>query len=281
MMTPLLKPAMINLFTIYPTVQIVTATKKLVDELLAINTHNRNAKQVAIDRLIDDLKNHAFYLTASGVGVSSEGVLIDGQHRLMAIRGAGYPPVRFVLATGLSPESQRVIDRHTKRNLADVLSLHMNITISTHVVALSKAIYTHGALLGKNEKFVNASRHQSDTDAAEFIAEHGDLLAEVVSASGQARAPVLAAFFVYALHDRSSAMEFCRDVAKGINLSDEHPAYRLRLVIEKLRKAQGSAGRMELFKIAATAVVSHANGRTLKMLKESESWTNAPWKWAL
>jgi hypothetical protein len=268
-----------NLITQYPTVQIVTATKKLVDALLAINTHNRNPKKANIDRIVEDLQKDAFFLTASGVGVSNTGVLLDGQNRLMAIRKAGYPAVKFVLTTGLCMDSQRVVDRHARRNLADVLSLHMNITVSTHMVAAAKAIKFHGALVGKSEKFRMSSAHSNDSETAEMIAEHGDLLLEVINASGMARASVATALFVYALHDKTRALEFCRDVAKGINLSEDHPAYRLRNVIQRMTKQGTATGRMELFKYAASAVMAHADGRTCKQLKESESWEAAPWKW--
>jgi hypothetical protein len=272
---------MINLIATHPTSKIVTANKELVDRLLEMNTHNRSPKKTAIERLFVDIKAGAFMLTASGVGVSSTGVLLDGQHRLMAMRLAGYPELQFVLVTGLSIESQKAVDRHAKRSLADVLSLHMNITVSTHMVALAKASHFHGAVLGKFEKFVMSQGHQADSDTAQTIAEHGDLMLEVINAAASARAPVLAALFVYALHDKTRAIEFCRDIAKGINLSEDHPAYRLRLAVERMKKDASTTGRHAIFKIAVTAVITHASGRTVKLLKESDSWGSAPWKWQL
>lgn len=274
-----------NLVTLTPQVQIVTTTKKLVDSLLAMNTRNRSPKVSHINRLAADVESGQFLLTASGIGVSNTGVLLDGQNRLMAIRQAGYPPCKLVLVTGLDDDSQRVVDRHSKRSLGDALTLHMNITISGHMVALANAVHAFGASKGKYEKFVFSGRgvgtQLSDGAAAHVMAEHGDLIAEVVSASGGARASVMAALFVYAYHDHDRAIEFCHDVNKGVNLQEDHPAYRLRGSIDRLKKQSDAIGRMELFKTAVSAVICHATGRTTKMLKASESWANAPWKWSI
>lgn len=271
-----------NLVTLTPQVQIVTATKRLVESLLAMNTHNRNPIPANIERLASDMSAGEFFLTASGVGVSDTGVLLDGQNRLIAIQRAGYPPVKFVLATGLSEKSQRVVDRHSKRSLSAALSMHMNITISGHMVALANALYLHKATVGKSAPFARAKTSGlTDTEAANFMGEHGALAHELVMAGHSLRAAVLAALFVYAYHDHDNAIELTRDVSKGINLSEDHPAYRLRLAMDRLKKAQDAGGRQELFKLAAGACVLHARGKTVKFLRGIESWDSAPWKWAL
>jgi hypothetical protein len=269
-----------QLITKDPTAQIVTANKKLVEALLAMNTHNRNPKKTGVDRLTTDLNENRFLLTASGIGVSKTGLLLDGQHRLLAMRAAGYPPVKFVLCTGLDDDSQMVVDRHIRRVLADVLSLHMNMSISTRVVALVNAVFAHGALRGKNSDFISAdTKSRADQDIAEFIAQHNDILFDFSLLCVGLRASVAAALFVYVLNDCERGIQFALDVSKGLNLVEDHPAYRLRTAINRLKTSNGSAGRMELFCLSVSAVIAHANGRTVKALKESKSWTNAPPKW--
>lgn len=264
-----------------PQVQIATASKALVDKLLSMNTRNRTQKKSHYARISKEISDGKFFITASGIGVSQDGVLLDGQHRLMAIREAGYPPVKFVLATGLAAESQLVIDRHIKRTLNDALTLHMNITVSSHMVALANCLFNVGATKGKDVEFSNANGSMQDSVAAGFMADYGELAASVISATGSARAPVAAAVFMYAIHKPDTAMEFARDVAKGVNLAEDHPAYRLRLAMARLKNAAGASGRMEMFKLTAAACMAHSNGRTLKLLKTADSWSESKWKWAI
>lgn len=266
----------------FPHVSVATASKALVEKLLSMNTRNRKSKPANINRLADDIQTGNFMLTASGIGVSKTGVLLDGQNRLLAIKKVGYPAVKFVLAVGLDDASQRVVDRHAKRSLSDILSMHMNMTISTHMVSLANALSAFNATRKPNIPFTfQQSGGLSDSRLADFMADYNTLAMEIVVASGQSRAPVLAALFVYALHDHDMAIEFARDIAKGLNLSEDHPAYRLRAAINRLRKASDAAGRMELFKLAASACIKHSQGKTSKQLQMVESWESSKWNWAI
>ena len=264
-----------------PQVHIITVNKDIVDALLALNVKNRVVKKEHLKGLTQDIKSSRFFLTASGVGVSKSGVLLDGQHRLLAIKAAGYPPVQIVLAVGLEEESQMVVDRHAKRSLSDALSLHMDAKISSHMVALANALRALGATKKPSCEFVFSPGSAGDSMIADFMADHAKLAFDVVAATSSARASVCAAIFVYALHKPDEAFEFARDVAKGINLMEDHPAYRLRMAIDRLKNATGASARMELFKLAASACMAHSNRRTLKSLKPSSSWAEARWNWAI
>jgi hypothetical protein len=268
-----------------PSAHIVTATKPLVDALLAMNTHNRRPKNTHIDRLALDCSEGSFLLTASGVGVSKTGILLDGQNRLMAIRKSGYPPVQFTLVTGLDEESQRVVDRHARRSLSDSLTIYMNVTVSTRMVALVNTLYEFGATCGISKPFVfqrgSSNPGLTDSHMALFMANHGDLTASVVSETKGARASVMAAIWVYAYHHHDSAMEFARQVATGVELSEDSPAYRLRTALQRLKNSQGASGRMELFKISAAACMAHYHNRKMQLLRPAESWAGSKWKWKI
>jgi hypothetical protein len=265
-----------------PHANVVTASRTLVDKLLAMNTKNRRPKEKHVENLSSDVASGDFLLTASGVGVSRTGVLLDGQHRLMAIRKAGYPPVQFVLVTGLEDDSQLVVDRHAKRSLSDALSMHMNITVSSHMVAMAQALYAFNGASGKHDVFRHSrSGAAPDSLIGDFMAEHNELCCDIVRAGAEVRAPVLAAIFVYALHDRENAIRFAREVSKGIELKEDSPAYRLRTAMDRLKRAQDSAGRLEIFSCAASACISDDLKRPIKLLRPVESWATARWKWAI
>lgn len=107
--------------------EIVTLSRPLVDWLLSINTHNRTVKPSVVRRYENEIRRGAWGITSQGIGVGRDGVLVDGQHRLLAVRAAGYPPVRTLLAWGLDKDAQLRVDTHAKRDLADRLALALDI----------------------------------------------------------------------------------------------------------------------------------------------------------
>ena len=72
-------------------VKVVNVTKKLVDSLLAKNERNRpiNAKRVA--SLVRAIKDGKWRNNGSTITLDGNGFIMDGQHRLAAIKQAGYP----------------------------------------------------------------------------------------------------------------------------------------------------------------------------------------------
>ncbi len=245
----------------YPQVQIVTTTKKLVDALLAINTHNRTPKRTNINRLRDDMVSNHFLLTASGIGVSKTGVLLDGQNRLMAVRDAGYPAVKLVMVTGLDDESQ----------------------MDNAMVSLVNALHTFSATIGKEFDFVLRSGGAvlTDYEMSDYVAENFDLLHAVVSEAKTIRAPTVAALYVYCHHDMDKGMEFIRAVRTGVGLTDDSPAYRLRAALERLKNNNSTPGRLEQFKASVSAVIADASDKKVKLLKGSDSWANSTWRWTI
>lgn len=269
-----------KLVTDTPHSSIVTATKPLVDALLALNTRNRKVRRTAVERLCSDMESGDWLLTASGVGVDTDGVLSDGQHRLHAIVMAGYPPVQFLLVTGLKPEAQAVVDRHAKRSLADALSLVSGRTISTNMIAANNILLTIKNSTSRSQSFSHASRQPSDAQAAASLMLWEDDLSPILqSAGGSLRSSVIAALAVYHRHEPEKALELCDQVKRGACLNEHDPAYKLRIALSQPSlKGGGSANSLRAFGYTVSAIVAHSQGRQLKLLKGSESWDTAPWK---
>jgi hypothetical protein len=273
--------SMPRLITQTPVAHIITTTQPFVDSVLLMNTHNRPPKTNHISNLAKEQEQGSFMLTASGVGISKTGVLLDGQNRLLDNKRAGYPPIDLVLVTGLEDESQRCVDRHAKRNLADTLKLYMNMTVTTSMVAAVNAIHGNGAARGKKDAFVIGGARLTDIDVARYLAEYGDLIADLISLTKSKPSVVIAALFVYAVHDEDGAKEFATQIGTGVGLSDDDPAYRLRITMEKMKHMNGASGRAELFAFCVSACIKHARCEKTKLLRKAESWTEAPFKWGL
>jgi hypothetical protein len=267
-----------SLVTAEPAAHIVVASKPLVDALLAMNTSNRKVRRTHVENLKDEIKSGRFMLTASGIGISKDGVLLDGQHRLIALAELGYPPVFFLLLTGLDKESQAVVDRHAKRSLADALTLVQGRTVGTLIVAASNAMLLISNSKTYNQDFVYAGRQPSDAAAAKNLAEWWDDLTAVLPAVGtEVRASVSAALAIYYRHEPDNAIELCDQIKRGIGLQEFWPAYKLRDALKSCGSG-GAQASIRAFSLTVTACIAHSSGSSLKLIKPSLSWARKPWK---
>jgi len=266
------------LVTDHLTAQFVVATKPLIDGLLALNTRNRKLMGSAVSRLKNDILDGAYLATCQGIGVDRHGVLADGQHRLVAIKEAGYPPVVILLVTGLDPNAQAVIDRGAKRSLADALALVEGRTVSNAVVAACSIFITIKNAHNKSVDFGHvdrACRALGRIKAA--VRQWEDDVSAILSVVGSFRAAVVAALAVYHRHEPEAALAFATKLRTGVNLSADDPALRLREALHRGHSG-GAAANMRVFKLSVTACIADANKKQLKLIKERDSWSEAPWR---
>jgi len=101
------------------TTETITPTKARA--MLAQNNGNRRIRPAVVDKYTKDIQNGNWLLTADAIRFDSDGKLIDGQHRLLAIVQAGRP-VKTVVARGVDHGVASVIDTGAARNLANVLT---------------------------------------------------------------------------------------------------------------------------------------------------------------
>lgn len=89
---------------------------------LTTNTINRHVRPRWVAYLTAQIRNHTFYPTGDAISFRDDGVLINGQHRLMAIVEADMPAT--LLVVGNLPEQTFVVtDRNISRTARDVLKL--------------------------------------------------------------------------------------------------------------------------------------------------------------
>lgn len=123
------------------TVECIMTTKSNVDTLLAGNVKNRKLTKSHMEKLTMDFKNGRYVFTGQPVIRDDEGHLRDGQHRLVAIKEAGYPEVPILVVT-LHGDSESAYDRmdiNKTRTYSQRLD-HKGIDYSKEVAALRKKI---------------------------------------------------------------------------------------------------------------------------------------------
>ncbi|MBB2892111.1 hypothetical protein [Flexivirga oryzae] len=99
-----------------------TITPAKAAALLESNTSNRPLSRATVRVFAEAMKRGEWKTTHQGIAVDTNGLLVDGQHRLAAIVEADLPVKRTVF-TEVSPDSFDVLDTGKKRNAADVLAI--------------------------------------------------------------------------------------------------------------------------------------------------------------
>jgi hypothetical protein len=100
--------------------------------MLDANTSNRPLSPRAVQTLAEAMKRGEWKVTHQGVALDTNGVLVDGQHRLAAVIEANLP-VEMTVFTGVPQDTFDVLDTGRRRNAADVLAIEGEQ--STHQLA--------------------------------------------------------------------------------------------------------------------------------------------------
>jgi hypothetical protein len=98
---------------------VVMITVEVALYMLGFNTHNRPFHAATIEKYVALIKDSEWMLTFESIAFSYNGILINGQHRLMAIIRAGVP-VPLTVWFGCEPEEFQVIDIPDVRTPADM-----------------------------------------------------------------------------------------------------------------------------------------------------------------
>lgn len=106
--------------------EIVTVTPELAAEWLKKNTDNRALRNWHVESLASAILRDEWVLTHQGVAFSTDGRLIDGQHRLAAIVRANRP-VLISVTRNVVESAFKTIDQGIKRTLSDVFGVDSRI----------------------------------------------------------------------------------------------------------------------------------------------------------
>lgn len=250
------------------TAHIAKASKELVDALLAMNTKNRNLKDSIVEQYTRDIIAGRWRITNQGIGVSKDGILIDGQHRLAAIRDAGYPPIEVLVVYGLDEDAQKAVDQHSKRTARDIFRLFSDHgDISRMAPAIINCVHKHltgwrgGNSLSMDEMFQKYEEH-----AETITAITCDLNSKTFFA-----APFLAAI-VHSVDTENMSLQkakmFLSSVEIGENLTRKCPEYHLRNYIMSSKKTGGGCLiQKERFLKTKKAYEAYVDGREIGVLK--------------
>lgn len=253
------------------TTKLTTITPELAEEYLKNNTQNRNIRWGHVETIKQDILAGRFLTTHQGIAFGSDGNLIDGQHRLLAIRAAGRS-VQLLVTRGVEPHvngsvdlfAMDVIDNGRSRTAADQLSLMHGVASATLTVGALRVII-HACSPAAAKVALNVAR------AVPLLSVYGkEIEAMIDIASGSKvgkKAAVVGIMAMAAKVDSTLAREFMQSVSSGEDIKSGDPVYAIREHI--IAKGVGGTGveREWFCQAVANAFYNTIKGVSIRVVK--------------
>ncbi len=241
------------------------STQELVDALLAANTKNRPIRKSNIDTICEEIKSGRWCVTNQGIGVCEDGSLVDGQHRLLAIRKMGYPRLPILVVTGLSESARIAVDQHSRRTARDVIMFAFNTRVSRIAPPVARAISMH-----RNNW---TRRTVCISDLMDIISEYEDEISEVVNRKGledffNAQTFAAAVYLAKQTGRSEDVAAILERVKDGQLLTKTMPEFHLRNYIIQTRGTSGGGTRaQEAFEKSMKAISYALDGKQMGVLR--------------
>ncbi|MTE14155.1 hypothetical protein [Nocardia aurantiaca] len=266
----------------------IDVTPQLAARWLERNTNNRPMSKLMVAQLADAMTRGEWLHTHQGIAFDTNGVLVDGQHRLAAVVKSGRT-VRMQVTHGVEPKTFAVLDTGRKRSARDVLSLQGE----ENAAQLASALRVHHLYTTNPDSTWTGGQSQvTNEQIVEFLAAHPGMRASVELAKSLNKAfrilvPAAAVGHYLTCSTRPDIDQFAwlEGLETGANLTEHDPRLMLRNVILRLSagkstaKADGSRNQLHLYLKAWNAWVHGAEVRQLN-IKAAESMpmvTVRPW----
>jgi hypothetical protein len=221
------------------TMRIETAviTPKMAVDLLTKNDRNRTVKRHHVSRLAMEMLGGRWLFNATPIQVCVDGMLIDGQHRLLAIIEAGVP-VKMVIAYDVPAAVMNVIDQGSKRSGGDVLSMHGH----KNATKLAAAANWVEAYRSGSQHLTNFAR-MSSTELVAWMERDGGVVASIaVAKRGYPVVPISAGAAMHYLMSKVDKVhaDLAFDILSGdCVMGNGHPWMQCR---ERMYRLAGTRG---------------------------------------
>jgi hypothetical protein len=208
--------------------------------LLEANVKNRRVKQPVVKRYADDMANGKWKQdTGETIKISENGVILDGQHRLLAIVKSNVS-LYFHVAYDVPDDSFDVIDTGSVRNASDAFVVYgiKNSNALPSMISMHHALkydIPHGSQ--KNRKPTNSDILKMYLDHEEFWQNIGKKAMNWYEAFSKILQPsVIGSFFAFFSEINADAsVEFMNQLCTGQDIKNNSIALlRQKLIQDKL-----------------------------------------------
>lgn len=132
---------MSNLNAYGPSAELMQITPDVAKDFLSLNKGNRHVRQRVVDVYARDMENGNWQLTGEAIKFASDGSLLDGQHRLLAVIQSGCTVTMFVIRH-IQKSAQSVMDAGSARQASDNLAMN-GVRHSALIASVAKTGVMH------------------------------------------------------------------------------------------------------------------------------------------
>jgi hypothetical protein len=210
-----------------------TITPAVAKELLATVQKNRKPKRSQIEKYVADMREGRWAFTGEPILISTEGEMLDGQNRCLAIVEYG-KPIEFMVIRGIEPEAKMQMNQGDSRTGADAVHMagaEKNIHVAS---AIAKFMFQIPDLTIPTTEMLSAvKKRMSGPAVGEFYAAHKDEIDNAAShtsglaSSGVRGGPAAIGYswILFSRIDRQQCYEFFESI-KGVLFTGEHDPRR-------------------------------------------------------
>ena len=244
-----------------PTAEFRVITPEIAKKMLEANTRNRSIRSENLAKLVRDMEAGNFKCNGDGIRFDRNGVMLDGQHRLLALLQTGTTH-QMLVVTGLAPEVMPTIDVGARKEAGDFLALegYLNgkkIAATINVLA--------GLARGMEKRTLKTS------EVFDVLAAHPGIVESYDAAKAiKLISPSYVAAFHYAGYCTgygNRADQFVEVLRTGFAETPDDPAYQAREKFIRARASIRSIQRNEALEILAAAWELSRVGKTVKRLQ--------------
>jgi hypothetical protein len=223
---------------------IVTMTRELAGDYLSKNIENRRIKKSTLMFYKNQMRSGKWKENGEPIIIDVNGVIKDGQHRLMSVVETGFS-YRVPVISGVSSDVMDTIDTGSNRSASDVLEIE-GFKYCVLLASLSKMIINEGSSYGESAK----SSNTSNADILKFVKGKRNVLSEVCKEASLINAlqvikvlsPSILAYYIYTYGNTESTIMFL----KNITGSFRKPKSATDYVFKKLMLSKNGDHRLSM-----------------------------------
>lgn len=251
-----------------PVITVESVTPELAEQWLRGNTRNRNVRPAHVEKLARSMSAGKWNLDGGAIRFGEEDVLLDGQHRLLAVVKSGVT-IRTVVVRSLLNATQSTMDVGPQRTFGD----HLKIAGEKHYTLLAATIirlwlYENDALLSARTTVVLPDFN----DLHAYVQEHPKLRGCVRWGSNYgkdiplARSFLALARYLFDAIDEADADNFFEKLITGAELGERSPILRLRNALHQNAASRSKYRPVYLFALMIKAWNAYREGQEIQQL---------------
>jgi len=241
-----------------------TITPDKAKEILSKNPDNRRVRPHDVAKIARAIVDRRWRLNGETLKIGRDGILLDGQHRLLAVVKSGIAIETYVVRD-VDPDTFDTIDIGAKRSVADTLRRAgcMNANVVGGGIRVVEQL-KGGQIFESNVKVTpdEARLFLLDQPAIEYSASITGNCRQIISPS-----VACGLHFLFGKKDAGLADAFFGLLAEGTGMSAGHPVWVLREKLRTWSLGKHRPPQVEILAASIRAWNAFRTGRSLKSLQ--------------